>query len=383
MPESFGARLRQQREQQQIALTTIAEQTKISVSLMEGLERGDVSHWPSGIFRRSFMRAYAQAIGLDPDPIVREFLERYPDPNEQGDGLAAVVSRVGGTSRPPTRFRYVVGSAIDSFSRLRPSRRRVPLEDLAEADCRPGSVAPGMPLLADVEPGPVHEVAEHPEPIAEAPLVAEPAPDCYTGSVVSPEPDPDAVLVLEVSEDPAPGPIAEPAHERGDTIAPGSEAVGEPDLLAAAELCTEFGRVADPNQAGPLLGEAARILDAPGLIVWAWDPQAAELRAALAHGYPDRMLAQLPRVGRDADNPTAAAFRAGQMSVVAGSGRVSGAVVAPIMTGFGCAGVLAIELRRGSEQRDSVRALATIFAAQLAKVIGAGQAAAAADRRLA
>src|SRR5438105_3028400 len=82
MPESFGARLRQQREQQQIALTFIAEQTKISLSLLEGLERDDVSHWPGGIFRRAFIRAYAHAIGLEPDSIVREFLELYPDPIE-------------------------------------------------------------------------------------------------------------------------------------------------------------------------------------------------------------------------------------------------------------------------------------------------------------
>src|SRR5262245_35698120 len=72
MPESFGARLRQQREQQQITVASIAEQTKISVTLLEALERDDVSHWPTGIFRRAFMRAYAQAIHLDPDATVRE-----------------------------------------------------------------------------------------------------------------------------------------------------------------------------------------------------------------------------------------------------------------------------------------------------------------------
>jgi Helix-turn-helix domain len=50
MPESFGARLRQRRERQQIALTSIAEQTKISLSLLEALERDDVSHWPADTF---------------------------------------------------------------------------------------------------------------------------------------------------------------------------------------------------------------------------------------------------------------------------------------------------------------------------------------------
>ena len=77
---SFGSRLRYERERRQIALKSIAESTKISVPLLEGLERDDVSRWPSGIFRKSFIRSYAEAVGLQPDPIVREFIERYPDP---------------------------------------------------------------------------------------------------------------------------------------------------------------------------------------------------------------------------------------------------------------------------------------------------------------
>ena len=82
MPESFGARLRQRREKQKIALTTIAEQTKIKLSLLEALERDDLSRWPEGIFRRAFVRAYAHAIGLEPDVVVREFLDFHPDPVE-------------------------------------------------------------------------------------------------------------------------------------------------------------------------------------------------------------------------------------------------------------------------------------------------------------
>ena len=82
MSQSFGSRLRYERERRQIALKSVAEGTKIGMSLLEGLERDDVSRWPSGIFRKSFVRSYAEAIGLDADPIVREFVERYPDPLE-------------------------------------------------------------------------------------------------------------------------------------------------------------------------------------------------------------------------------------------------------------------------------------------------------------
>ena len=80
--DSFGSRLRYERERRQIALKSIAESTKIALTLLEGLERDDVSRWPSGIFRKSFIRSYAVAIGLNPEPIVREFVERYPDPLE-------------------------------------------------------------------------------------------------------------------------------------------------------------------------------------------------------------------------------------------------------------------------------------------------------------
>ena len=78
--EPFGSRLRRERERRQIALSSISANTKISAGLFEGLERGDVSRWPAGIFRRAFIRAYAEGIGLDPDAVAREFLERFPDP---------------------------------------------------------------------------------------------------------------------------------------------------------------------------------------------------------------------------------------------------------------------------------------------------------------
>ena len=305
MPESFGARLRRQRERQQTTLATIAEQTKIKLSLLEALERDDVSRWPSGIFRRAFVRAYAHAIGLEPDVVVREFLELHPDPVEDVAPVSAIApavesGRVG--TGPPTRLRYVVGSAIESLSR------------------RLGTA-------------------------------------------------------------PAPSPVED---QRASGSAPvKAPAPSEADLLAAANICTELGRVTETHAAAPLLQEAAGILDAGGLIVWAWDQQTSELKPALSYGYSDKVLAQIPRVRRDADNATAAAFRSAQTCVVKGNDLASGALAVPLMTPVGCVGVLAIELRHGGERRESVRALATIFAAQLARLIRDVQPAEAADRRLA
>lgn len=76
---TFGRRLRDQRERRGITLDTIAASTKISVSLLAALERDDLSAWPSGIFRRAFVREYATAIGVSPEPIVAEFTRLFPD----------------------------------------------------------------------------------------------------------------------------------------------------------------------------------------------------------------------------------------------------------------------------------------------------------------
>jgi transcriptional regulator with XRE-family HTH domain len=100
---SFGADLRRERERRQISLAAIAATTKINVALFEALERDDASKWPSGIFRRSFIRAYAQGIGLDPDAVARDFAERFPDPTEP-ERVRAPRDRPAVSAAPPLRL---------------------------------------------------------------------------------------------------------------------------------------------------------------------------------------------------------------------------------------------------------------------------------------
>ena len=77
--QAFGLTLRHQREQLGIPIQDIAETTKISVALLVALERGDVSKWPKGIFRRAFFREYVCAIGLSPDTLSSDFARLFPD----------------------------------------------------------------------------------------------------------------------------------------------------------------------------------------------------------------------------------------------------------------------------------------------------------------
>jgi hypothetical protein len=57
----------------------VSERTKVSVAHFAGLERGDVSRWPAGIFGRAFVRGYAGAVGLDPEELVAAFARIYPE----------------------------------------------------------------------------------------------------------------------------------------------------------------------------------------------------------------------------------------------------------------------------------------------------------------
>ena len=85
--DTFGPRLRAERERRGISIETIASVTKVGGDLWDGLERNDFSRWPSGIFARAFVRDYARAIGLDADEVVDEFCRLFPLGDRRGSRL--------------------------------------------------------------------------------------------------------------------------------------------------------------------------------------------------------------------------------------------------------------------------------------------------------
>jgi transcriptional regulator with XRE-family HTH domain len=87
--EAFGPNLRRLRVQRGISLDRIAASTKVSAELWAGLERSDLSRWPTGIYARAYVRAYAVEIGADPDATVDTFCRLFP----HGDRRAERVVR--------------------------------------------------------------------------------------------------------------------------------------------------------------------------------------------------------------------------------------------------------------------------------------------------
>lgn len=78
-PGDFGSRLREARERRGITLRQIANATKISVSVLDALERNDISRLPGGIFGRAFVRSYAVEVGLDPEATIQDFMATFPN----------------------------------------------------------------------------------------------------------------------------------------------------------------------------------------------------------------------------------------------------------------------------------------------------------------
>ncbi len=143
------------------------------------------------------------------------------------------------------------------------------------------------------------------------------------------------------------------------------------DLAATAGLCADLARVGDPAELPRLLERAARVIHASGLIVWVADRAGTSLFPILAEGYPPNVLARMGSIGRDADNAAAAAYRQSELRTVPAHDSLPGAIVAPIITGNGCVGVLAAEMRHGAERDEATQAIAAILAAQLATFVTA------------
>jgi len=91
----FCRSLRDTRLRRGLTLEAISESSKIQTSLLADLERGDLSRWPKGIFRRAFFREYAAAVGLPPETVVSELGRLFPE--DGGPALDADDS----TGRPP------------------------------------------------------------------------------------------------------------------------------------------------------------------------------------------------------------------------------------------------------------------------------------------
>ena len=97
---SFGAKLKQQREQGGITLEEISQSTKIGSRFLRALEEDRFDQLPGGIFNKGFVRAYARSVGLDEEEAVAGYLEATgagPDKPEPPTALPETRAEAPGT----------------------------------------------------------------------------------------------------------------------------------------------------------------------------------------------------------------------------------------------------------------------------------------------
>jgi transcriptional regulator with XRE-family HTH domain len=125
---AFGDRVRRQRERRGVTLETIAKSTKVSASLFAALERGDCSRWPGGVYSRAYIRAYAQAIGMDADEAVEDFTAAFAD-----TALPDAPESVKRAARNPGPLRLSMDEQPEIRERQLVRRTLFALADLAAA----------------------------------------------------------------------------------------------------------------------------------------------------------------------------------------------------------------------------------------------------------
>ena len=283
------------------------------------------------------------------------------------------------------------GDAIDQALRAELADRGGVLEFLKRRQqyaLASGSVVAALVLLL-LAPGGRKIVAAAPElpatpvvratPVARATPVVRAAPEVRAVPEIRAAPEvPAAEEVPAAQEVPATEAPPVASHETltdlndSETITRVVPAPPEPgvDMTGVAEVCADLAKVSDTRALPAILGRAAGLLDAAGVVVWIADPDGRELAPILVHGYPPQLATRLGTIGRDAANVTASAYRTGLVQTMKGDSISDGAIAAPLVSTNGCVGVLAAETRNGGEQREAVLAAAEIIAAQLSMLVG-------------
>lgn len=76
---TIGEYLRALREHKGQTLTELAESTRIRRPYLQGIEEGDRSSLPARPFAIGYVRAYAQALGIDGDAAAARFKRETPE----------------------------------------------------------------------------------------------------------------------------------------------------------------------------------------------------------------------------------------------------------------------------------------------------------------
>lgn len=74
---TIGQILKEARERRQLTTSKAAAETNIKIQHIEAMERDDFSGMAAPIYAKGFIRIYAEYLGIDPAPLIAEYMERH------------------------------------------------------------------------------------------------------------------------------------------------------------------------------------------------------------------------------------------------------------------------------------------------------------------
>lgn len=222
---TFGENLRREREMRAVTLEEIAESTKISTRLLKALESDQFSELPGGVFTRSFIRAYAQYLGLDEEHVLAEYKRAAGAPSDNDLTRLVPSKSVRSLAGPQARLLSWVVIAIllgSGYAVYRYAHRTVEIKPAEiPSSAATDTAASGSPDSSRPVPG----GAQPP-----APAGANPSSPSGAGSAVRGATTPDATGSQPSSGMPSAADSAGGAASKA-TAAPASPVLGEGDLV--------------------------------------------------------------------------------------------------------------------------------------------------------
>jgi len=82
--ESMGQKFRAAREKKKMTVSKAAAFTRIKMQHIEMMENDDFSKMPAPTYAKGFIRIYASFLGLDPVPLVQEYVDQHLNQTEEG-----------------------------------------------------------------------------------------------------------------------------------------------------------------------------------------------------------------------------------------------------------------------------------------------------------
>lgn len=82
--DSIGEYLRAAREERKIPIAQVVRDTKISEKYIVAMENGQLSLLPAPAYAKGFLKIYAEYLGLDPRPIVEQYVQEHVGLMRQG-----------------------------------------------------------------------------------------------------------------------------------------------------------------------------------------------------------------------------------------------------------------------------------------------------------